>query len=275
MNISSFAKSTYAGGSSSKSIYAGNLLMMRRPALKSTQDKLERQQKAQNQVDFFNGQKEKLKDMQCNTLEEIARKLEMFHAYEEQIAAVKKQYNSEQMFHVLDEARELGEKIAEAAEKNAPKTPEERKEDMVEEALGIDESKGMLDEMLEEAAQLQDELLEEMEQLQDGLVEGTAQLQNEVIEEEEAAEVKLDAVSVEEETIEECIEENIEDAFAETVTDNFTEKMELKQMETEQLEAEELAERIAAQTEENPYDAEKLARESELKKLYKPVDIFI
>ena len=63
--------------------------------LKSTQDKLERQQKAQSQIEFFENQKENLKNMQCDSIEDIARKLEMFHSYEDQIAAVKKQYNNE------------------------------------------------------------------------------------------------------------------------------------------------------------------------------------
>ena len=96
--------------------------------LKSTQDKMERQQKAQSQIDFFENQKENLKNMQCDSIEDIARKLEMFHSYEDQIAAVKKQYNNEQMFHAMDEARERGEQIAELAEDYAPKTEEERKE---------------------------------------------------------------------------------------------------------------------------------------------------
>ena len=111
--------------------------------LKSTQDKLERQQKAQSQIDFFENQKENLKNMQCESIEDIARKLEMFHSYEDQIAAVKKQYNNEQMFHTMDEARERGEQIAELAEDYAPKTEEERKEEMVEEALGIEEKGGL------------------------------------------------------------------------------------------------------------------------------------
>ena len=92
--------------------------------LKSTQDKLERQQKAQSQIEFFENQKENLKNMQCDSIEDIARKLEMFHSYEDQIAAVKKQYNNEQMFHTMDEARERGEQIAELAEDYAPKTEE-------------------------------------------------------------------------------------------------------------------------------------------------------
>ena len=129
--------------------------------LKSTQDKLERQQKAQSQIEFFENQKDNLKNMQCDSIEDIARKLEMFHSYEDQIAAVKKQYNSEQMFHTMDEARERGEKIAELAEDYAPKTEEERKEEMVEEALGIEE-KGGLTESMEEVQEITEEMVEEL-----------------------------------------------------------------------------------------------------------------
>ena len=129
--------------------------------LKSTQDKLERQQKAQSQIEFFENQKENLKNMQCDSIEDIARKLEMFHSYEDQIAAVKKQYNNEQMFHTMDEARERGEKIAELAEDYAPKTEEERKEEMVEEALGIEE-KGGLTESMEEVQEIKEEMVEEL-----------------------------------------------------------------------------------------------------------------
>ena len=129
--------------------------------LKSTQEKQERQQKAQSQIEFFENQKENLKNIQCDSIEDIARKLEMFHSYEDQIAAVKKQYNNEQMFHTMDEARERGEKIAELAEDYAPKTEEERKEEMVEEALGIEE-KGGLTESMEEVQEITEEMVEEI-----------------------------------------------------------------------------------------------------------------
>ena len=129
--------------------------------LKSTQDKLERQQKAQSQIEFFENQKDNLKNMQCDSIEDIARKLEMFHSYEDQIAAVKKQYNNEQMFHTMDEARERGEKIAELVEDYAPKTEEERKEEMVEEALGIEE-KGGLTESMEAVQEITEEMVEEL-----------------------------------------------------------------------------------------------------------------
>ncbi len=129
--------------------------------LKSTRDKIERQQKAQSQIDFFENQKANLKNMQCDSIEDIARKLEMFHSYEEQIAAVKKQYNNEQMFHTMDEARERGEQIAELAKDYAPKTEEERKEEMVEEALGIEEKSG-LTESMEEVQEITEKMVEEL-----------------------------------------------------------------------------------------------------------------
>lgn len=170
--------------------------------LKSTQDRQERQQKCESQVNFFEKQKEKLKDMKCSSLEEIARKLEMFHTYEDQIAAAKQQFNNSQMSHVLDEAKEIGEKIAEEAEKTEPKTPEERRDDMIEEATGKDEeSKGMLSEIMDEMAetveeleeQLEEELQEELEQeVEEGLpgmeeaVEDLAQQPQELVEEKQA-----------------------------------------------------------------------------------------
>ena len=104
-----------------------------KPGLKSTKEKLERQQKCGNQIEFLENQKAALKEMTGDSLEEIRRKLEMFYTYENQIVAVKAQYNNEQMWHVMDEAKELGEKIAEAVEDNKPKTAEERKEEIKEE----------------------------------------------------------------------------------------------------------------------------------------------
>lgn len=114
--------------------------------LKSTREKLERQQECANKVAFFENQKENLKEMKCQTPEEIARKLEMFHSYEDQITAAKMTYNQEQMWHVMDEARERAEKMAEAAEKAKAKTPEEKAEAERKEAAGD----GILDDMLDE-----------------------------------------------------------------------------------------------------------------------------
>lgn len=118
--------------------------------LKSTRDRMQRQQETEDRVNFFESQKDNLKDVVCESPEEIQRKLEKFHSYDEQIAAAKAAYNHEQMSHMLDEAREMGEKIAEAVEKSKPKTPEERKEEMVEEVLGIEEHDGLLSEIMDQ-----------------------------------------------------------------------------------------------------------------------------
>ncbi len=149
----------------SGSIFAGNLPALHNGALKSAQEKAERQQKASNEIAFWEKQKENLKSRECDTVEEIAEKLNAFHSYEDQIAAVKTAYNNEQMAHILDEAQEQGEKNAEAAKKLEPKTPEERREEMAEEALGTEEDKGVLDEMLDESLEAAEENLEEQEKL--------------------------------------------------------------------------------------------------------------
>lgn len=153
---------TSLNGGNSNSVFAGNLPMMQKAGLKSSQEKAERQQKAAGQIDFWEKQKESLKNMECDSIEDIARKLDKFHTYEDEIAAVKMQYNQEQMRHTMDEARELGEKIAKEAEKYEPKTAEERREEMAEEALGTDENKGELTEMLEDMQEEISEMTEEM-----------------------------------------------------------------------------------------------------------------
>ncbi len=91
--------------------------------LKSTAQKLERQAERDSQVAFFENQKANLKNIECSSPEEVARVLEMLHSYEDSIAAVKAQYNQEQMFHLMDEAKERGEEIAKAIEESEPKTP--------------------------------------------------------------------------------------------------------------------------------------------------------
>lgn len=140
--------------------------------LKSVQQKAERQEERDNKIAFFEQQKDNLKNIKCETVEEIAKKLDMFHSYEDQIAAAKAAYNNEQMMHIMDESRERGEKIAEAAEKMAPKTAEERLEDLVEEAMGIDEGAGVLDEVMDEVAEIQEELQDAVQdELQDTVQE--------------------------------------------------------------------------------------------------------
>jgi methyl-accepting chemotaxis protein len=90
------------------------------------------------------------------------------------------------MFHVLDEARERAEKISEEAEKYAPKTPEERLEDMIEEATGVDKDAGMLaeamDELEEIAEEMTEETVEELDEMSEELeeVENTDQTQAEM-----------------------------------------------------------------------------------------------
>ena len=171
MSITMFR--TSLNGGNSNSIFAGNLSMMQRAGLKSSQEKVERQQKAAGQIDFWEKQKESLKNMECDSIEDIARKLDKFHTYEDEIAAVKMQYNQEQMRHTMDEARELGEKIAKEAEKYEPKTAEERREEMAEEALGTDENKGELTEMLED---MQEEISEMTEEMTEETLESISEL---------------------------------------------------------------------------------------------------
>ena len=153
------------------SFFGGGLLHGNR-GLKSTQEKLERQEERDSKVAFYEQKKENLKNMKCNTVEEIAKKLDMFHSYEEEILAAKIVYNNEQMMHIMDESREMGEKIAEAVEKMEPKTPEERLEDMAEEAMGIDGDDGILEEVLDEVAKIEEELEETVEEeLTEAMVE--------------------------------------------------------------------------------------------------------
>ena len=121
--------------------------------LKSTAQKLQRQARRDRQVDFFENQKKNLKNIECSSPEEAARILEMLHTYEDSIAAARAEYNNAQMFHLLDEAKEQGEENAKAIEKSEPKTAEERKKEAVEEALGIDEGKGILSEILDKVTE--------------------------------------------------------------------------------------------------------------------------
>ena len=156
--------------------------------LKSTQDRLERQEETKKQIDFFEKQKENLKNVTAGSVEEIADKLKMFQSYEDQIASIKAAYNHEQMFHILDESTERGEQIADAVDKMAPKTPEERLEEMVEEALGIEEG-GELEEIMDEIEEIVEEMSEEVtEELEEALPENAELSAEEVAEAEAAAE---------------------------------------------------------------------------------------
>ena len=173
--------------------------LLKAGGLKSATERQERKEKSEREIAFFEKQKENLKNKECATLEEIERKLEMLHTYEDEIAAVKAAYNKEEMFHILDEAREQGEKNAEAAKKNEPKTPEERKKEMAEEALGLDEEKGVLSETMEELTQAVEEAVEE-----------TVEEATEVMETiEEAAEKAAEKAAGE--AAQRAVEENVEE----------------------------------------------------------------
>ena len=108
--------------------------------LKSSQEKLQRQAERDSKVAFFEAQKENLKNRESLDLDDIAKKLELLHSYDDQIAAAKQEYNSSQMFHVMDEAIERGEQMAK----------EERREEAIKEANGTEDSEGMLSEILDE-----------------------------------------------------------------------------------------------------------------------------
>lgn len=160
--------------------------------LKSAQERMERVQKTQSQIDFLEGKKADLKNMQCSTLDEIAEKLALFNNYNDQIDAVKKQFNQEQVMHCMDEARELGEKIAQAAEELEPKTAEERREELAKEALGVDEE-GFLDEILDDLPEevleeTLDEMLTDSEAVQEKLDEELP----EIVEQEKLTELYLE-----------------------------------------------------------------------------------
>ena len=76
------------------------------------------------------------------------------------------------MLHVLDEAQERAEKIAKAAEKNKPKTPEERRKDALDEAAGKDEDKGELSEIMDDLSEKTDESAEKMAESADTIQAG-------------------------------------------------------------------------------------------------------
>lgn len=154
---------------------------IRQGGLKSTKEKLERQQNRDNEIAVLEKQKAALKNKECGSLEDIEDILELFHSYEDQIRAVKHAFNMEQMHHILDEAREKGEKIAEELKKLSAKTPEEMKKILKEEALGIEESQGMLSELLEELTQEMPEELSE-DAIEEPIGETTDELAGETAE---------------------------------------------------------------------------------------------
>ena len=171
---------------------------------KSAQRLAERQKKCENEVNYWEGRKESLKGVSCETVEEIAEKLDMLQSYQDQIAAVKSAYNSEQMWHVLDEAKEIGEKIAEEAEKYAPKTAEERREELAEEAMGTEENKGMLSEALEELREVAEETLEQASE-----EELSHEISDAIKEAEESGEDKKELTETIEEDIADAVQEDV------------------------------------------------------------------
>ena len=151
--------------------------------LKSTQEKLQRQQERDNKVAFFEAQKENLKNRKADSLEEISEKLEMFHNYEDEIAAANQEYNNSQMFHVMDEAEEHGEKIA---------------RNKTEEALGTEENKGMMSEIMDELSETTEEMTEQMTEK---TVENMEELPDEVLQEQLATDSLEAAEMVQTDTI--------------------------------------------------------------------------
>lgn len=229
---------------------------MQQKGLKSREEKAERQQNRDNQVAALEKQKADLKNMECGSLEEIEDKLGLLHSYEDQIKAVKQTYNNEQMRHILDEAREKGEKIAEELEKLAPMTKEEREELLQKEALGIDEDQGMLSELTDE---LTEELTEEpdKELSEETVGEITGEAAEEVMR-EAAGEITGEAA---EDVMRETAEEPAEGTAGETAVEIPKEaSMETAEKAAEKLpqrESEKLAEQHHLEMQEQAKEKEK------------------
>ncbi len=228
--------------------FFGGYSVFSHKGLKSTEEKLERQEKRDSQVAFYEKQKENLKNRKCGTVEEIAEKLNALKSYDDQIAGIKAAYNNEQMWHILDEAREIGEKIAEAVEKMEPKTPEERLEEIVEEAMGTEDSGGLLEEIMEDAAQTQEELQEEvLEQLDEELPEN---LQEQLKEElPEGLQEQLD------EELSKDLQEQLDEEFSKDLQEQLDEEFskDLQEQLGEEL-PKDLQEQLAEKIPYKPFD---------------------
>lgn len=146
------------------SVYVGNIWDQGFGQLKSSKERAQRADKANKQIAFWEQRLESLKETNAETIDDIRRKLEAFHNYTDELAAVKKSFNYEEMFHVMDEAKEIGENIAEGAKEVEAKTPEEMKEEAKEEALeaitGQEQSEGVLTELLDELDKVVGEMSE-------------------------------------------------------------------------------------------------------------------
>lgn len=241
---------------------------MQQKGLKSREEKAERQQNRDNQVAALEKQKADLKNMECGSLEEIEDKLGLLHSYEDQIKAVKQTYNNEQMRHILDEAREKGEKIAEELEKLAPMTKEEREELLQKEALGIDEDQGMLSELTDE---LTEELTEEpdKELSEETAGEITGEAAEEVMQEaagEIAGEVTEEAAG---EAAEEVMRETAEEPAEGTAGETAVEIPKEASVET----AEEAAEKLPQRESEKLAEQHRLEMHEQAKEKEKAVSI--
>ncbi len=236
--------------------------------LKSREEKAERQQNRDNQVAALEKQKADLKNMECGSLEEIEDKLGLLHSYEDQIKAVKQTYNNEQMRHILDEAREKGEKIAEELEKLAPMTKEEREELLQKEALGIDEDQGMLSELTDE---LTEELTEEpdKELSEETAGEITGEAAEDVMQEaagEIAGEVTEEAAG---EAAEEVMRETADEPAEGTAGETAVEIPKEASVET----AEEAAEKLPQRESEKLAEQHRLEMQEQAKEKEKAVSI--
>lgn len=241
---------------------------MQQKGLKSREEKAERQQNRDNQVAALEKQKADLKNMECGSLEEIEDKLGLLHSYEDQIKAVKQTYNNEQMRHILDEAREKGEKIAEELEKLAPMTKEEREELLQKEALGIDEDQGMLSELTDE---LTEELTEEpdKELSEETVGEITGEAAEEVMQEaagEIAGEVTEEAAG---EAAEEVMRETADEPAEGTAGETAVEIPKEVSVET----AEEAAEKLPQRESEKLAEQHHLEMQEQAKEKEKAVSI--
>lgn len=206
----------YAGGTG-YSIFQG----FRRGAdLKCNQEKQRRMAERDNQLAALEDQKKNLKNMECGSLDEIEEKLKLFHSLEDQARAVKQKFNLEQVSHILDEARERGEKIAEDIEKTKPKTEAEREKEAKEEALeaisGEDmESDGMLEEVMEELEENLEETIEET--IEENLEENLEKTTEENLEETVGENMEEVIGATVEETIEETVEGSLEAGIGENL----------------------------------------------------------
>lgn len=237
---------------------------MQQKGLKSREEKAERQQNRDNQVAALEKQKADLKNMECGSLEEIEDKLGLLHSYEDQIKAVKQTYNNEQMRHILDEAREKGEKIAEELEKLAPMTKEEREELLQKEALGIDEDQGMLSELTDE---LTEELTEEPDKefSEETAGEITGEAAEDVMQ-EAAGEVTEEAAG---EAAEEVMRETADEPAEGTAGETAVEIPKEASVET----AEEAAEKLPQRESEKLAEQHRLEMQEQAKEKEKAVSI--